>query len=73
MQATDCSFLYFNLEILSAALSEACARPEEARKLPYLLAAFLDGHRLLGTYSGSAGPSHEVYCWAHAPYQPSQL
>ena len=35
MQATDCSFLYFNLEILGAALSEACARPEEARKLPY--------------------------------------
>ena len=60
VQATDCSFLYFNLEILDAALSEACTRPEEARKLPYILAAFSDAHSLLGSYSDSPGSSHEV-------------
>lgn len=60
MQATDCSFLYFNLEILDAALSEACTRPEEARKLPYILAAFSDAHSLLSSSSGSAVSSHEV-------------
>ena len=72
VQATDCSFLYFNLEILSAALHEACARPEEAHKLPYLLAAFLDAHRLLDTYPGSAGQSHEVQLQAYAHCQSSQ-
>jgi len=60
VQAMDCNFLYFNLEILDAVLAETCARPEEARKLPYLLNAFSDAHSLLGSCSGSAGPSHEV-------------
>ena len=60
MQATDCSFLYFNLEVLDAVLTEACTRPEEARKLPYILAAFSDAHSLLSTSSDSAGASHEV-------------
>jgi len=60
MQAADCNFLYFNMGILDAVLAEICARPEEARKLPYLLNAFSDAHSLLGSCSGSAGPSHEV-------------
>ena len=60
VQATDCSFLYFSPEMLDAALAEACAHPEEARRLPCLLAAFSDAHSLLSTYSGSPGPSHEV-------------
>ena len=59
MQATDCSFLYFNLGILEA-VSEACTQLEEARKLPYILAAFSDAHTLLGTNSGSPAASHEV-------------
>ena len=63
VQATDCSFLYFNLEIVDAALSEACARPEEAGKLPYLVAAFSDAHSLLGASSDSPDPSHEVKLW----------
>ena len=60
VQAADCNFLYFNLEILDAVLAETCARPEEAMKLPYLLDAFSDAHSLLGSCSGSPGPSHEV-------------
>ncbi len=60
MQATDCSFLYFNLEVLDAVLSELCTRPEEARKLPYILAAFSDAHSLLSTSTDNSGPSHEV-------------
>lgn len=60
VQATDCSFLYFSPEMLDAALAEACAHPEEARRLPCLLAAFSDAHSLFSTYLGSSGSSHEV-------------
>ena len=60
VQAADCSFLYFSPEMLDAALAEACVHPEEARRLPCLLAAFSDAHSLLSTYPGSPGSSHEV-------------
>ena len=47
MQACCCGFLYFNRHLLEAGLADVVAHPHEARKVPYLMAAFSDAHRLL--------------------------
>lgn len=43
----DCSFLYWNRELLPSLLQSVYRRPEEAGRLPYLVAGFGDADNLL--------------------------
>ena len=47
VQASDCSWLYFDQDLLEPILGAILKRPQDAHQLPYVLAAFLDGHQLL--------------------------
>ena len=47
MQASDCSWLYYDSQLLEPILASMVKRPELAHQLPYILAAFLDAHTLL--------------------------
>ena len=60
LQATDCSFLYFNRQLLDAGLKDLLERPYEARKLPTFMSAFLDGHALLQHTSMDCKATHKV-------------
>lgn len=60
MQAVSCSFLYFNQDLLTAALQELLKRPEEARKLPLIVSAFSDAHHILAFSSLDEKATHEV-------------
>ena len=51
-QVCDCCWLLSFRELLPAMLRQLAAAPREARRLPALLAAFVDGGRLL-TYAAS--------------------
>lgn len=46
MQASDCSWLYCDRDLLSSALAGILKKPERAHQLPYILEAFLDPHGL---------------------------
>lgn len=59
-QVTDSSFLYFNKELLAPLLAEIWAHGEEGHKLPYVLAGFLDGHRLLKDATADAPALRQV-------------
>jgi hypothetical protein len=50
----DCTFLYWSREILSTFLADIYAAPEQAMRLPYVIAAFGDAAGLLG------GAQHEA-------------
>ncbi|KAK9829570.1 hypothetical protein WJX72_006545 [[Myrmecia] bisecta] len=60
-QVASCGFLYFNQELLPAVLADVWAGPEEAHKLPYLLAAFSDAHQLLRYADGQPGELSQAY------------
>lgn len=46
MQASDCSWLYHDRQLLSSALGGIMRKPERAHQITYLLQAFLDAHSL---------------------------
>ncbi len=47
LQASDCSWLYFDQGLLEPILGAALKRPQDAHQLPYILAAFMDAQQLL--------------------------
>ena len=47
LQASDCSWLYFDQGLLEPIFGAALKRPQDAHQLPYILAAFMDAHQLL--------------------------
>ena len=59
-QACGCSFLFFAQDLLRLALRETFARPQEAAKLPLLVAAFMDAHALLDHVTGDGTLAHKV-------------
>ena len=47
VQASDCSWLYFDRGLLKPILEAVLKKPQDAHQLPYVLAAFMDAHPLL--------------------------
>ena len=47
VQASDCSWLYFDQGLLEPIFGAALKRPQDAHQLPYILAAFMDAQQLL--------------------------
>lgn len=47
MQASDCSWLYYDSHLLEPILASLMKNPQQAQQLPYIMAAFLDAHTLL--------------------------
>lgn len=47
MQASDCSWLYYDSQLLEPILASLIKNPQQAQQLPYIMAAFLDAHSLL--------------------------
>ena len=47
VQASDCSWLYFDQGLLEPISAAAFKRPQDAHQLPYILAAFMDAQQLL--------------------------
>lgn len=71
VQVTDCSFFYFNRHLLDASLKDLLENPHEARKLPILIQAFLDGHRLLKKTSLDVYTTHKVIHIANCCFEVS--
>ena len=47
LQACDCSWLYFDSQLLEPILASILKSPQDAHQMPYILAAFLDAQALL--------------------------
>lgn len=47
LQASNCSWLYFDQALLEPIFAAALKRPQDAHQLPYILAAFMDAQQLL--------------------------
>ena len=60
-QECDCCWLLFFRELLPAMLRQLLAAPREARRLPHLLAAFVDGGRLLAHAASPTESQLEVH------------
>ena len=54
LQANDCSWLYFDSQLLEPILAGILKRPHDAHQLPYIMAAFLDAQKLLAHAPGPA-------------------
>ncbi|KAL3162328.1 hypothetical protein ABBQ32_010012 [Trebouxia sp. C0010 RCD-2024] len=46
-EASDCSWLYYDSQLLEPILASLIKNPQQAQQLPYIMAAFLDAHSLL--------------------------